>query len=162
MSLETFEKIVTLLDSNNASYRVVEHEPVRTSEEAAQVRGTALSQGAKAMVCRVKITSNQRQYVQAIFPADQQADFTKIAQAVGGKKASLATPEEAYALTDCLMGSVPPFSFNSEVMLIIDPTLATRHEEISFNAGLRERSIILNTQDYLRIVAPQQACIIKS
>lgn len=162
MSLETFEKIVKLLDSNNATYRVVEHAPVRTSEEAAQVRGTALSQGAKAMICRVKITSNQRQYVQAISPADQQVDFTKIAQAVGGKKASLATPEEAYALTDCLMGSVPPFSFNPEVLLIIDPTLATRHEEISFNAGLRERSIILNTQDYLRIVAPQQVSIIKS
>lgn len=162
MSLETFEKIVTLLDSNNANYKVVEHEPVRTSEEAARIRGTALSQGAKAMLCRVKITSNQRQYVQAVFPADQQADFTKIAQAAGGKKASLATPEEAYALTDCLMGAVPPFCFNPEVMLIIDPTLATRHEEISFNAGLRERSIILSTQDYLRIVNPKQASIIKA
>lgn len=161
MSLETFEKLVTLFDAGNARYKVVEHEPVRTSQEAAQVRGTALSQGAKAMICRVKISSKQKAYVHAVFPADQQADFEKIATAVGGKKASLATPEEAQALTDCVMGAVPPVSFNPDVMLIIDPTLASRHEEISFNAGLRERSIVINTQDYLRIVVPKQSSIIR-
>lgn len=161
MSLHTFEKLLALFDSGNASYRVLEHAPARTSGEAAAIRGTALGQGAKAMVCRVKISSQKRVYVQAVFPADQRVDFVKVARAVQGKKASLATPEEAQALTDCEMGAVPPVSFNPEVLLVIDPTLAQRYVELSFNAGLRERSIIINTQDYLRIVAPQQFPVIQ-
>lgn len=104
MSLQTFKKLVTLFDEGHAAYRVLEHAPVRTSEEAASIRGTELGQGAKAMVCRVKISSQKRVYVQAVFPADQRVDFDKVAQAVQGKKASLATPEEAQALTDCEMG----------------------------------------------------------
>ncbi|MDR2173244.1 MAG: YbaK/prolyl-tRNA synthetase associated domain-containing protein [Burkholderiales bacterium] len=160
MSLAVFEKLVALFDAEHAHYRVVTHAPVRTSEEAARVRGTALSQGARAMVCRVKRSSTQRVYVLAVLPADQQLDFTKVVTAVGGKKASLATPEEAQALTDCEMGAVPPVSFHPDLLLIADPSLALRNDEISFNAGLRERSIIMAAKDYLRIVAPQLETII--
>jgi Ala-tRNA(Pro) deacylase len=160
MSQAVFEKLIALFDAGHARYRVMAHAPVRTSEEAARVRGTALGQGARAMVCRVKRTSTQRIYVLAVLPADQQLDFDKVAAAVDGKKAALATPEEAQTLTDCEMGAVPPISFHSELLLIVDPSLASRHDEISFNAGLRERSIIIATEDYLRIVAPRLETII--
>ncbi|MCL2308890.1 MAG: YbaK/prolyl-tRNA synthetase associated domain-containing protein [Proteobacteria bacterium] len=160
MSQAVFEKITALFDAGQARYRIMAHTPVRTSEEAARVRGIALSQGARAMVCRVKHTSKQHSYVLAVLPADQQLDFGKVATAVGGKKASLATPEEAQALTDCEMGAVPPLSFNSELLLIVDLSLASRHDEVSFNAGLRERSITIATEDYLRIVAPRFETII--
>ncbi|MCL2872312.1 MAG: YbaK/prolyl-tRNA synthetase associated domain-containing protein [Betaproteobacteria bacterium] len=155
MSLAVFEKLIALFDAGQARYLVLTHVPVRTSEEAARVRGTALGQGARAMVCRVKLTSTQRRYVLAVLPADRQLDFTKVAAAVNGKKASLATPEEAQALTDCEMGAVPPVSFHSELLLIVDPGIASRYDEISFNAGLRERSVVMATKDYLRIVAPR-------
>lgn len=161
MSLAIFEKLVALFDAGQARYRVMSHVPVRTSEEAAAVRGTVLSQGAKAMTCRVKRSATQRAYVLAVLPADQQLDFVKVAAAVDGKKASLATPEEAQALTDCEMGAVPPVSFHSDLLLIVDPSLALRNDEISFNAGLRDRSIVIATEDYLRIVTPRQATIIR-
>ncbi|MDR2244233.1 MAG: YbaK/prolyl-tRNA synthetase associated domain-containing protein [Burkholderiales bacterium] len=160
MSQAVFEKLVALFDAEQARYRVMTHAPVRTSEEAASVRGTTLSQGARAMVCRVKHSSKQRTYVLAVLPANRQLDFVKVAAAVGGKKVSLATPEEAQALTDCEMGAVPPVSFHPELLLIVDPGLASRHDEISFNAGLRERSIIIATEDYLRIVAPRLETVV--
>lgn len=125
------------------------------------MRGTVLSQGAKAMTCRVKLSAAQRVYVLAVLPADQQLDFVKLAAAISGKKASLATPEEAQALTDCEMGAVPPVSFHPELLLIADPGIASQHSEISFNAGLRERSIIVATEDYLRIVAPRLETIVR-
>lgn len=159
MSVAVFEKLTALFDAGNARYRVLEHPPVRTSEEAAQVRQTALGQGAKAMVCRVKISASQRVYVLAVLPADCQADFDKIAAAIGGKKAALATGEEAEKLTDCVMGAVPPVSFHSDLHLLVDPSLLTRNREISFNAGLRERSIIIHSEDYRRIVCPPCAAI---
>lgn len=161
MSLDTFEKLVTLFTEHHADFKILEHASARTSEEAAEFRGTVLGQGAKAMICRVKISSHHHIYVHTVIPADQQVDFQKVALAAEGKKASLATPEEAQALTDCVMGSVPPVSFNPEAILIVDLTLASRFEEIAFNGGLRERSIVIKTQDYLRIVKPKMASIIK-
>jgi len=48
-------KIVELLESGGYWFETFEHEPVRTSEEAAGVRtGYSQAQGAKAMIVRVK------------------------------------------------------------------------------------------------------------
>ena len=83
-----------------------------------------MSQGAKALVCRVKISSNQRRNVLAVFPADR-ADLDAIARAAG-KKASLASQDLARELTGCEIGAIPPFSFNPELHLLVDPTLRER------------------------------------
>ena len=54
MSAQTFEKLIALLEAQHARYRVVEHPTAGKSEEVAKIRGTALGQGAKALVCKVK------------------------------------------------------------------------------------------------------------
>ena len=40
-------------------------------------------------------------------------------------------------------------------MLVVDPFLFERYDELAFNAGTLERSIILNAQDYRRIAKAQ-------
>ncbi len=87
--------------------------------------------------------------------ADQQADLSRIAEHVGGLKASLASPAEVEQLTACVFGAIPPFSFHPSLRLIADPLLFTRFDEIAFNAGRLEKSVILNTEDYLRIAQPE-------
>jgi Ala-tRNA(Pro) deacylase len=52
------------------------------------------------------------------------------------------------------MGSVPPFSFNPQVRLVVDPALVERFAEIAFNAGRLDRSIVLDSADYVRIARP--------
>ncbi len=90
----------------------------------------------------------------AILPADYQADLTKIAEHLGGLRASLASPAEVAELTDCVFGAIPPFSFHSDLLLVAEPSLFERYAELAFNAGTLERSIILNTEDYQKIVNP--------
>lgn len=153
MSAQTFQKLTALLDEQKARYRVVEHPSAGKSEEVAKIRGTELGQGAKALVCKVK-GNGVKQAVLAILPADYQADLSKIAEHLGGLRASLASPAEVAELTDCVFGAIPPFSFHPELMLVADPSLLERYEELAFNAGTLERSIILNTEDYQRIVNP--------
>jgi len=159
MSLATFEKLVALFDEGKADYRVMEHAPARTSEEAAQIRGSTPGQGAKAMIIRVKISSSKHTYVHVVLPGDQRVSFEKVAQAAQGKKASLATAQEAQQITDCVMGAVPPVSFDPDVPLIVDPYLLEHNEKLFFNAGLRERSIGIRTEDFVRIVQPRQVSI---
>jgi len=148
-----FIQLTQLLDKQNARYRVMEHPTAGKSEEVAKIRGTQLGQGAKGLVCHVK-GNGIRQHVLAILPADKQADLTKIAHAIGGTRASLASPKEVDELTQCVFGAIPPFSFHPSLKLIADPYLFVRFEELAFNAGTLERSVILNTEDYRRIANP--------
>jgi Ala-tRNA(Pro) deacylase len=57
------------------------------------------------------------------------------------------------------MGAVPPFSFWPNVKLIVDPNLLDDHDEIAFNAGRLDASMVLNSEDYRRIAAPLVADI---
>ena len=154
MSEQIFEKLKELLSARNADFRTVSHASAKTSAEVAVARGTKMGQGAKALVCVVK-GGGAKRYVLAVLPADYKADLQLIAQALGGTRASLASPDEVMWLTDCVFGSVPPFSFHEELELIADPSLLARYTELAFNAGLLDHSIILNTKDYERIAQPR-------
>ncbi|ATM06006.1 TPA: YbaK/prolyl-tRNA synthetase associated domain-containing protein [Raoultella planticola] len=150
----THRQLLALLEQHQARYRVVEHQAVGKCEAVSEIRGTALGQGAKALVCKVK-GNGVNQHVLAILAADQQADLSRLAQHIGGSKASLASPAEVDTLTACVFGAIPPFSFHPDLRLIADPLLFDRYPEIAFNAGQLDKSIILNTRDYLRIARPE-------
>jgi len=158
--MSTFEKLTALLDEHQASYQIMTHQPTGKCEEVAAIRGTAVGQGAKALVCHVK-GNGIKQYVLAVLPADQQADLSKVAGAVGGLRASLASPAEVDRLTGCVFGAIPPFSFHHELKVVVDPTLCERNSEIAFNAGLLEKSVVVNAQDYQRICSFRSADILK-
>lgn len=168
MSEQIFNKIEKILTEQNADFRVVSHGSAKTSAEVALLRGTELGQGAKALCCVVKGFSvnpftnepmpksqTMKAYVLAVLPADFQADLVTLATKIGATKASLASPSEVLALTDCVFGSVPPFSFDENLLVVADPSLLKRFEYIAFNAGLLDRSVILKTSDYARIVNPR-------
>ena len=150
----THRQLLALLEQHQARYRVVEHQAVGKCEAVSEIRGTALGQGAKALVCKVK-GNGVNQHVLAILAADQQADLSRLAQHIGGSKASLASPAEVDTLTACVFGAIPPFSFHPDLRLIAAPLLFDRYPEIAFNAGQLDKSIILNTRDYLRIARPE-------
>ena len=139
----THQRLISLLSEQGATYRVVSHEAVGKCEAVSAIRGTALGQGAKALVCKVK-GNGVNQHVLAILPADQQADLNQ-----------LASPAEVDELTGCVVGAIPPFSFHPKLRLVADPLLFERFNEIAFNAGLLEKSVIMDTQDYLRIAQPE-------
>lgn len=155
-SRNVHQHLLDILQTEQARFRVMEHEAIGKCEAVSEIRGTALGQGAKALVCKVK-GNGIKQHVLAILAADQQADLTRLAAHLGGLKASLASPAEVDELTACVFGAIPPFSFHPSLKLIADPLLFERFDEIAFNAGLLEKSIIMNTQDYLRIAQPELA-----
>lgn len=150
----THQQLIALLSDQGAQYRVVEHAAVGKCEAVSEIRGTALGQGAKALVCKVK-GNGVKKHVLAILAADQQADLSQLASHFGGSKASLASPAEVDVLTSCVFGAIPPFSFHPDLTLVADPLLFERYDEIAFNAGLLEKSVIMNTHDYLRIAQPE-------
>ncbi|WET39008.1 YbaK/prolyl-tRNA synthetase associated domain-containing protein [Citrobacter enshiensis] len=150
----THQRLIALLSQEGATWREVSHAPVGKCEAVSEIRGTALGQGAKALVCKVK-GNGVNQHVLAILAADQQADLAQLATHLGGLRASLASPVEVDELTGCVFGAIPPFSFHPNLKLVADPLLFERYSEVAFNAGLLEKSVILKTEDYLRIAQPE-------
>lgn len=148
------QHLINLLEQHDARFRVVEHEAVGKCEAVSEIRGTALGQGAKALLCKIK-GNGVKKHVLAILAADLQADLSRLAQHFGGSKASLASPAEVDELTACVFGAIPPFSFHQDLHLVADPVLFQRFDDIAFNAGLLEKSVIMNTGDYLRIARPE-------
>jgi Ala-tRNA(Pro) deacylase len=148
-----FDRLVSLLEGSDARFRVIEHAAEGRSDLVASIRGTAPGQGAKAMLCKSK--DDDAALVLAILPGDRKLDFKKVAAAAGVRKATLASPEEAQRGTGCVIGAIPPFSFSTDIGLIVDPGLIDRFDEIAFNAGRLDRSIVLSSADYVRIAQPR-------
>ncbi|QXI26482.1 YbaK/prolyl-tRNA synthetase associated domain-containing protein [Pseudomonas vanderleydeniana] len=148
-----FDRLVSLLDSHGARYRVLQHDAEGQSFRVADIRGTEPGQGAKAMLCALK--GQAERYALAILPGDHKLDMKKLGAALGGKKAELVKAETAMALTGCRIGAIPPFVFDERIELIVDPSLTRRYEEIAFNAGRLDASMILASHDYLAITQPR-------
>jgi len=146
-----YDNLTHLLTRSEARFRVIDHPPEGQSDRVAQVRGTAPGQGAKAMLCKCKHSSASPALV--VLPGDRKLDFKKVAEALGVKKATLASPEEAMAATGNVIGAIPPFA-ELGMRLLVDPALVSEWAEIAFNAGCLDRSMVLDTADYLRIAQP--------
>jgi Ala-tRNA(Pro) deacylase len=158
---KTVEKILTLLNENNCWYEAFEHEPVRTSEEAAKLRhGYTLHQGAKALIIRAKIPNEGKQFIIVVIPGDAKFDNDKVKMLLHAKDIRFATEQEISTITEGILpGGVPPFGNLFNLKVIVDNSLF-ENEKIIFNAGDRSFSIAMFAQDYKKIVTPEISNII--
>ena len=70
----------------------------------------------------------------------------------------LRQPETAQELTGCAMGAVPPFALNPALAIVVDEDLLA-NDTLFFNAGRLDRSMELDTKDWLAIAKPRVAKI---
>src|SRR5215831_15965060 len=129
MAATVFDRLEALLHHQAVEFTVLRHEPVFTSEQAATVRGTTLSSGAKALVLKAGDS-----FVLAVLPADRKLDSKKARDALGVKGLRFATKEEVEQLTGLQPGSIPPFGSLFGLKTHCDPSLG-ENESINFNAG---------------------------
>ncbi|MCL7651998.1 YbaK/prolyl-tRNA synthetase associated domain-containing protein, partial [Klebsiella pneumoniae] len=90
-------------------------------------------------------------------PPARQPPPPALAGHTAGGTASRASPGGGEAPAACVFGAIPPFSFHPALRLVADPLLFERFPQIAFNAGRLDRSIILDTEDYLHIARPEIA-----
>jgi len=154
LTKDIHECLRELLNREGAVYRVVEHEPEGRSELIAKIRGNRLEQAIKSMVVQVRLSKKENIYCLANIPADCRVAFDGIRNHFDASSAAMAAPEKAEALTGCVIGAIPPFSFNDQLILLADP-LIQQNEEVVFNAGRLDRSIFMKSADYFRVAQPQ-------
>lgn len=148
------EQLRALLDQEGATYRVIEHEPEGRTEVIARIRGNRIEQSIKSMVLQVRLTRKENIYCLANVPGNCRIDFDGVKNYFHADSVAFAQREKAQELTGCVIGSIPPFSFNDQLQLLADP-LIQENDEVVFNAGRLDRSIMMKLSDYLRIANPQ-------
>ncbi len=148
------ERITDALKSHDYWHETFEHEPVRTSEDAARIRPDyTLEQGAKAIILRVKVPSVGKKFVMLVMPGNQKFDSAKIKLLLHSNDIRFATEDEVETLTDGVKpGGVPPFGNLFGIEVVCDVKLF-EHEKIIFNAG-RNYSIAMMSADYKKLVEP--------
>lgn len=155
---ETHQKLITKLESAGVAINKSHHEAVKTSEEAAQIRGSSLASGAKAIVMSVKLKSadgEKATFVLFVMSATHKLDSKKARKIVTGcKSMSFATPEQVKTLTSCIPGAVPPFGSLWSIQTYMDTSLRSVGETIDFNAGLRTDSVRMRQDDYEKVEVP--------
>ena len=136
-------------------HETFEHEAVRTSQEAAGTRpGYTLSQGAKAIIVRVKKSAQDKHFIMLVFPADRAFDSRKVKAHFQAKDIRFANEHEVAELTNGVqVGGIPPFGNLFGLPVYAAPELF-EHEKIVFNAGDRRFSVAMRSDDYKRLVEP--------
>ncbi|MDQ2691332.1 MAG: YbaK/prolyl-tRNA synthetase associated domain-containing protein [Chloroflexota bacterium] len=148
------QQLRDLLDREGATYRVVEHEPEGRTEVIAKIRGNRIEQSIKSIVVQVRLNRKENVYCLANVPGDCRIDFKGIKSHFEADSVAFASRDKAQELTGCVIGTIPPFSFNDQLRVLADP-LIQQNEEVVFNAGRLDRSIFMRLEDYIRIAKPQ-------
>jgi Ala-tRNA(Pro) deacylase len=138
--MSVYERLIGLLDSRGAEYRLIHH------DGACTLAGPA--QAVKCVVVRAGL-----RFALAVVRDDQQVALDAL-----GTRVSYATMKTAEELTGCVTGTIVPFSFRPDLSLVMDWDLLAA-QEILFTAGRPDVSMALNTSDYLRFAAPRVASI---
>jgi Ala-tRNA(Pro) deacylase len=153
-----FDRLVALLTEAKATFRVIEHQAEGRSAEISTIRGNRPDQAAKAMVLDVRGGGGGRRHVLAILPGNRKLDFAAVASLFEARKCGFASPETAQELTGCAMGAVPPFALDPALTIVVEEDLLT-NETLFFNAGRLDRSMELDTKDWLAAAQPRIARI---
>jgi Ala-tRNA(Pro) deacylase len=155
---DTFDRIVALLTGTGANFRIIEHEAEGRSEKISAIRGNRPDQAAKAMVLDVRGGGGGRRHVLAILPGSRKLDFDAVATLFEARKCGFASPATAQELTGCVMGAVPPFTFDPALTVVVEQDLLA-NDTLFFNAGRLDRSMELDTKDWLAAANPRIARI---
>jgi Ala-tRNA(Pro) deacylase len=158
---DTYTRFIAYLDQHSISYRLIDHAPEGRTEIVSGMRGNRLAQAAKCIVLMVKIGKKTTRYVLAVVPGDRRVDLSAIKAQLGGTYVAFATPEIAERLAGSVTGTILPFSFNPELELVVDRAVLDNHE-LYFNAARLDRSIVLQTSDYVAVAQPRLAQIVEA
>jgi len=145
-------QIRELLDASSIKYRFLEHEEVRTSTQAAEVRGTKLSDGVKALILRSVEFMNK--FIMIMFPADRELDLDKVEKTLN-ERYEIPSKKEVYEYTGVEVGGIPPFGRLLKMEVYMDKSMYTKKIS-AFNCGRRDRSIVMDSTDMVKLVQPNK------
>ena len=144
-----YKQIKKHLNNMGIEYRTIEHQPVSTCEEAAEVRGVEQKTGVKALVLK----TSEDKYILGLAAADRRLNLKKLARIVGTKKLKLASSQEVFKISRCTTGCIHPFGLLFKTDTYLDESVL-ENEYVNFSVGIHTATMFMKSSDLLKIIKP--------
>ncbi|HEV2356847.1 MAG TPA: YbaK/EbsC family protein [bacterium] len=132
------------------AYQVSHHAPRYTAQELAQVEHVP-----GKLIAKVVLVMADQRLIMVVVPGTSHVNVPWVSEALGAKKARLATEAEFLrAFPDCDAGAMPPFGNLYHIPVLVDRGL-TRDPVILFNAGTHDLVMTMTYEDFARLVQPK-------
>lgn len=119
-SEEVKNKIVSILDQNEVAYKIFQHKPIFSYEEAEEVKKESGFTGTEGKSLVLKIDDD---FIILVTIQGKRTNFDAIKQLLQVKKIRLANPEELQEYFGAQPGSAYPFGFAKQYKIFIDPII---------------------------------------
>ncbi len=141
------------LTRKGVPFETVPHESAFTTIDEARALGIEADEVVKTL-----LLDTPEGHVLAVVPGDRRLDMKLVEQAVGARRAHLASEAEIEREhPDFELGCLPPIGSLLGVATYVDPDVM-RHEIVVFAAGSRTESVKMRTEDLFKgervVVAP--------
>lgn len=147
--MDVLNKIRQLLNKAEVDFEEIKHDPVYTSQQAAEIRDENISDGAKSLVLM-----GDGEPLLIVVPGDKKVDFKKVKAHLDISDLRMATPEEVKEITGIEVGAIAPVGKAMGLKSYYDNSFMFK-ENVAFNAGHHEISIIMKADDLLKLEDPK-------
>ena len=159
MAADVFDQLVALLNESKAKFRVIEHEAEGRSEAISVIRGNRPDQAAKAMVLDVRGGGAGKRHVLAILPGNRKLDFSCRCKTVRGAQMRLRLARHRAGADRLRHGLGAAVFAQSRRSPSWSKRTCSANDTLFFNAGRLDRSMELDTKDWLAVARPRVARI---
>ncbi len=144
------KRVIDMLTEAHVSFRLLQHASEGRCEEVSKLRGNHPSEAVKAMLVTLKISNTKKTRALALLPGNAHMNFTALANQLRVKSVGMAIRQDVIDWLDSEPGGVSPFSFNSQIPVLLDQELLkVRH--VFFSAGKTDESITMPSEDFRKI-----------
>lgn len=158
MGEDALKQIIELLSRRGFSFKHLHHDTIPTdSASAATVRDTRVEDGAKALI----LETSSKRIVQAVIPANHRLDMKSLKRVLDESNVRLVSPDRAFELTGCVVGSIPPFAALWRISVIVSDALSDK-DVVVCSAGTREDSLKLSPSAIIAVNDAMVASISES
>lgn len=149
---EIEEQILSSLKARGIEFEVFEHDPVYTCPQMAKFLKTDEAHIAKSMVAR----RSDGTFLLAVLPGNKKINFHRLGIITKSAPVSLASKNEAEAITRCSVGCVYPLGNMINLETFFDEDLLNQ-EYVYFNPGSHTKSVKIKTPVLVEFVRPTLA-----
>jgi Cys-tRNA(Pro)/Cys-tRNA(Cys) deacylase len=104
----------------------------------------------RARVLKTLAATVDRRLVLAVIPVDRELDLKSLAEALDGRRATMADPAEAERATGYVVGGISPLGTRRALPVVVDRA-ALEHATVFVSAGRRGLQVELAPADLVRL-----------
>ncbi len=157
--MKIYEQVLNLLDSSGIAYELHEHEPVRTVAEVEARLPFLLDKMLKTVAFRLK----DGRTILAGLRGHDRIDYRQLAAHFGVNRRAVASmsPEAVEAELGFEVGGVGPFSFWSDVFVLLDEKLA-EVGTLYCGSGKNTVTLTIKFTDLLRVCGGEMVSLART